>query len=68
MTAQRLVRGSKARIIASLCAVVFCVGLLVLFQKSQAQLDDVNKNYEICVQQQESLSTQLQGNNQGIVL
>ncbi|GLV38661.1 hypothetical protein CBL_05660 [Carabus blaptoides fortunei] len=33
---------------------------LALFQKNQSQLENVKKNYEICVQQQESLSTQLQ--------
>lgn len=61
MTAQRLVRGSKARIIASLCAVVFFVGLLVLFQRSQTELDNANKNYKICFEQQEGLATQLKG-------
>ncbi|KAL3282707.1 hypothetical protein HHI36_005879 [Cryptolaemus montrouzieri] len=60
MTTSRIVRGTKIRIFVCFCALVVVVGLLACYNKALSQLDDNQKALEICHQQQENLSTQLQ--------
>lgn len=60
MTTSRIVRGTKGRLFIYICAVLFIVGIIACYNNTRTQLDDVLKTHEICRQQQENLSTQLQ--------
>lgn len=60
MTSSRIVRGTKIRIFLYLCGVIIILGLLACYNNSLSQLDDSQKSVEICRQQHENLSTQLQ--------
>lgn len=60
MTTSRIVRGTKGRLFIYICAVLFIIGIIACYNNTRTQLDDVLKTHEICRQQQENLSTQLQ--------
>lgn len=60
MTTSRVIRGTKAKIFLYVCAILVITGLIACYNNTLSQLDEVKKAYEICHQQQENLSTQLQ--------
>lgn len=60
MTTSRVIRGTKAKIFLYVCAILVITGLIACYNNTLSQLDEVRKSNEICHQQQENLSTQLQ--------
>ncbi|XP_065348286.1 Golgi integral membrane protein 4-like isoform X3 [Cloeon dipterum] len=60
MSAPRIARGSKGRILLYLGAVLFVGLTVVIIHETQTRIDDLRKSSEKCQQQQESLSAQLQ--------
>lgn len=63
MTAQRLVRGGKARIVLGICAVLLVLGAIFHHENIVSDYENLKKRFESCTQQSESLSTNLQGKN-----
>lgn len=61
MTAQRLVRGSKTRIVLGICGVCMIIAAIYHHENIVSQLENVKKSYVTCQQQQESLQVNLQG-------
>lgn len=61
-------RGTRVKIFLYLCAIFIISGLVVCFKNAISQVDDEKKNNEICRQQQENLSTQLQGNQDNTLI
>ena len=61
MTSARVIRGTKAKIFLYVCGILIITGLIACYNNTLSQLEDVKKSKEICQQQQENLSTQLQG-------
>lgn len=61
MTSSRVVRGTKGRITLCICAILIITAIIVCYNNTLSQLDDVRRTNEQCHQQQENLSTQLQG-------
>lgn len=61
MTSSRIVRGTKGRIFVIICGLLAIAGVVALYNNTRLQLEDVQKSNELCHQQQENLSTQLQG-------
>jgi myosin heavy subunit len=60
MTTSRIVRGTKARIFLYICGVLIITGIIACYNNTLSQLEDARKSNEICHQQEENLSTQLQ--------
>ncbi|XP_044267177.1 putative leucine-rich repeat-containing protein DDB_G0290503 [Tribolium madens] len=60
MTTSRIVRGTKARIFLYICGVLIITGIIACYNNTWYQLEDARKSNEICHQQEENLSTQLQ--------
>ncbi|XP_018325024.1 Golgi integral membrane protein 4-like [Agrilus planipennis] len=60
MTTSRAVRGTKGRIFVYICVVLMITGVVVCYNSTLSQLDDIRKAKDQCHQQQENLSTQLQ--------
>ncbi|XP_050309328.1 cingulin-like [Anthonomus grandis grandis] len=60
MTSSRVIRGTKAKIFLYVCAVIAITGLIACYNSTLSQLDEVRKSNELCREQQENLSTQLQ--------
>ncbi|RZC34952.1 Golgi integral membrane protein 4, partial [Asbolus verrucosus] len=60
MTTSRIVRGTKARIFLYICAILIITGIIACYNNTLSQLEDARKSSEICHQQEENLSTQLQ--------
>lgn len=61
MTTSRIVRGTKGRIFLYVCAVLIITGIIACYNNTRLQLEDVSKTSELCHQQQEHLTSQLQG-------
>lgn len=61
MTSSRVVRGTKSKIFFCVCAVIIVTGIFACYNNTLSQLEDVRKSNNQCHQQQENLSTQLQG-------
>lgn len=62
MTAQRIVRGNKTRVVLVLCVVFVVVAAIYHHENVLSKLESFKKSYEACQQQQESLQVNLQGN------
>ncbi|KAG5883039.1 hypothetical protein JTB14_010429 [Gonioctena quinquepunctata] len=60
MTTSRVIRGTRAKIFLYICALLIIVGIIACYNNTLSQLDDVKKSNDICHQQEENLSTQLQ--------
>ncbi|XP_018569335.1 putative leucine-rich repeat-containing protein DDB_G0290503 [Anoplophora glabripennis] len=60
MTTSRVIRGTRAKIFLYVCAILIITGIIACYNNTLSQLDDVRKSNEICHQQEENLSTQLQ--------
>ncbi|XP_017783127.1 PREDICTED: Golgi integral membrane protein 4-like [Nicrophorus vespilloides] len=60
MTTSRIVRGTKARVFLYICAVLFITGLIACYNNVRIQLDETHKLFDLCRQEQENLSSQLQ--------
>ncbi|CAH1117996.1 unnamed protein product [Phaedon cochleariae] len=60
MTTSRVIRGTRAKIFLYLCAILVIVGIIACYNNTLSQLEDVKKGNDICHQQEENLSTQLQ--------
>lgn len=67
MTTSRIVRGTKIRIFVCFCAIVIILGLIACYNNTISQLDETQKAVALCHQQQENLSTQLQGEEMKIL-
>lgn len=61
MTSSRIVRGTKGRIFLYVCIIFIITGIIACYNSTRLQLEDVEKSYEQCRQEQENLSTQLRG-------
>lgn len=61
MTTSRVIRGTRAKIFLYVCAILIITGIIACYNNTLSQLDDIRKSNEICHQQEENLSTQLQG-------
>lgn len=62
MTAQRLARGGKAKIIVGIIVVVLVFIAIFRHENLVSQYDNLKKRFETCTQQTESLTVNLQGN------
>ncbi|KAI4466360.1 hypothetical protein MML48_3g00005337 [Holotrichia oblita] len=60
MTTSRIVRGTKGRIFVYVCAILIITGIIACYNNTRVELDNVQKSNDLCHQQQENLSTQLQ--------
>lgn len=60
MTTSRVIRGTRAKVFLYICAILIIVGIVACYNNTLSQLDDVKKANDICHQQEENLSTQLQ--------
>ncbi|KAF7267922.1 uncharacterized protein LOC143202605 [Rhynchophorus ferrugineus] len=60
MSSSRVIRSTKAKIFVYVCAILIITGLIACYNNTLSQLDDVKKISDICHQQHENLSTQLQ--------
>lgn len=60
MTSSRIVRGTKGRIFIYVVAVILITGVIACYNNTLTQLDDVKKSNDLCHQESENLSTQLQ--------
>ncbi|XP_060517307.1 rho-associated protein kinase 2-like isoform X2 [Cylas formicarius] len=60
MSSSRVIRGTKAKIFLYVCGILIITGLIACYNNTLSQLDEIKKSNEICHQQQENLSTQLQ--------
>lgn len=61
MNTARIGRVAKSKVFLYLCCILVLGTVIYVFHGTQSQLEDVKKAASICVQQQESLSAQLQG-------
>lgn len=61
MTASRAIRGTKAKVLLYVVLVFTFTGLITMFNNVVTKLDEAKSSYVVCHQQQENLSTQLQG-------
>lgn len=61
MTTTRIVRGTKGRIFLYVCGVLILTGILACYNSARNQLEDLQKTNDLCRQQQEHLTSQLQG-------
>lgn len=61
MSTSRLVRGTKSRFFLYVCAFAAFLLVIYVFHGSQKQIEESQKSAAMCLQQQESLSAQLQG-------
>lgn len=61
MSSSRVVRGTKGRIILCVFVIIAITILIACFNNVLSQLDDTKRAHDQCHQQQENLSTQLQG-------
>ncbi|GJQ67389.1 hypothetical protein Trydic_g8269 [Trypoxylus dichotomus] len=60
MTTSRIVRGTKGRIFVYVCAILIVTGIIACYNNTRVELENVQKSNDLCHQQQENLSTQLQ--------
>ncbi|KAJ8960664.1 hypothetical protein NQ314_006056 [Rhamnusium bicolor] len=60
MTTSRVIRGTRAKVFLYVCAILIITGIIACYNNTLSQLDDIRKSNEICHQQEENLSTQLQ--------
>lgn len=60
MNTARIGRVAKSKVFLYLCCILVLGTVIYVFHGTQSQLEDVKKAASICVQQQESLSAQLQ--------
>ncbi|CAG9771217.1 unnamed protein product [Ceutorhynchus assimilis] len=60
MTSSRVIRGTKAKMFLYVCAILAITGLIACYNSTLTQLDEVKKSKDICQQEQDNLSTQLQ--------
>lgn len=63
MTTSRVIRGTRAKIILYICAIVVITGIIACYNNTLSQLEDVKRANENCHQHEKNLSTQLQGTN-----
>lgn len=63
MTSSRVIRGTRAKIILYICAIVIITGIIACYNNTLSQLDDVRRASENCHKHEENLSTQLQGSH-----
>lgn len=61
MTAPRIARAGRSRIVIGLGILIITIGCVAIFHSSQQQLDELRHLELRCEQQQESLNAQLQG-------
>lgn len=61
MTTSRVIRGTRAKVFLYVCAILIIVGIIACYNNTLSQLEEVKKSNDICHQQEENLSTQLQG-------
>ncbi|CAH1105874.1 unnamed protein product [Psylliodes chrysocephalus] len=60
MTTSRVIRGTRAKVFLYVCAILIIVGIIACYNNTLSQLEEVKKSNDICHQQEENLSTQLQ--------
>lgn len=62
MTTSRIVRGTKGRVFVYIIGVILITAVIACYNNTLSQLEDVRKAKEVCNQENENLSTQLQSN------
>nr|CAH7741007.1 unnamed protein product [Callosobruchus chinensis] len=60
MTASRIIRGTRAKILLYVCGIFIITAIIACYNNTLSQLEDVRRANELCHQQEENLSTQLQ--------
>nr|CAI5834067.1 unnamed protein product [Callosobruchus analis] len=60
MTASRIIRGTRAKIVLYVCGIFIITAIIACYNNTLSQLEDVRRANELCHQQEENLSTQLQ--------
>ncbi|CAG9864776.1 unnamed protein product [Phyllotreta striolata] len=60
MTTSRVIRGTRAKVFFYICGILVLIGVIACYNNTLSQLDDVKKSNDLCHQQEENLSTQLQ--------
>lgn len=63
MTSSRIVRGTKGRVFVYIVGVILITAVIACYNNTLSQLEDVRKGKEVCNQENENLSTQLQSNH-----
>lgn len=62
MTSSRIVRGTKGRVFVYIIGIILITAIIACYNNTLSQLEDVRKAKEVCNQENENLSTQLQSN------
>lgn len=60
MTTSRIVRGTKCRIFVYVSAILILTAIIACYNNTRLELENAQKSNDLCHQQHENLSTQLQ--------